>query len=202
MSINDYQIYEFLRSHFPGEYLPLRKIPKALDHPGNQPKSPKKTETLSFTIDANTDFASLAKELEHIIARGKREATFVIHHEVIGTETLTDDWEGYEYESTVYGEANKIVFQAVVESENLNLKLKQHKTSVNEWARRVDARRERKDQREFLVQQNNGQIFTARNDNLDLWRLAAKSLSGKLDTDFKNIVRDRLLDRLRELDAN
>ena len=199
MSINDYAIYDLLHSYLPEEYPALRKLPKALDHPGEQPKSPKKTETLSFSIDANTDFDSLAKEFDYIVKRGERKVEFSVRCETLGTETRTDEWEGYEYEATIYGKANKIDFYAIVEPEDFKFQLKQYEKKTKEWSQKVDARRARKDRREFVIEQNNGQIFAARSSDLNLWKLAAKSLSGRLDVDFKSIVRNRLLDKLWRL---
>ena len=201
MAIDDNDIYDFLHSHFPGEYPKLSRVPKPFDHPGDEPKAPLRAENITFTVDADTNFALLAGKLGDIFSRGQRIVEFHVRREVIGTELITDRWDGEEYEVNVFGEPNLIEFQATVATRDLDRKLKMHEESVSNWKNRIDARRARKESIATITRQNTNQINSARGNDVELWRLAANSLSGKLDTDFKSAIRERLLAKLEKLDA-
>jgi len=202
MNSDDNFIYALLREHLPAAYPPLEKISKELEHPGDLPKSPVKTETISFCVDANTDFASIAEHLQSIILKGSRKTSFSLERKVIGTEIMHDKWSDEQYEALIYGDVISIKFSATVETPNLSEKIREHEAAVKNWKARIEARRERKALIEKQKRQNNELIHAARKKDIALWRLAGKSINGKLKPDFKAAIRNKLLEQIAALDAS
>jgi len=206
-------IYKALRDMFPGEYVPLRKVPTECPHPGNEPK--KSPSYQSKTIYSKTIIKadmSVQQMMDLLSEVPTRSFTVSPKRVQIGTEKKSYQeyqWDGEDdvevtvnTEVPVYSDEVEFVeFYTSYEDPEWGSLVSQAKKDNDLWHDRMrNYSRKRKD-RDAAMKHNRSLISAARHHDSEKWAGVGRLLKGKADPNFIAKQRDRLLTQVDRLNA-
>lgn len=187
------EIYNFLAKEFPHLFLLLDKVPRELDHPGDQPKGPERILKATIQILPEDNFATLLekfKDIQHyrMLERFSAYIDRPILNQLASSEPepdLDDDdsdefWSSH-YTPPVYGEPRAISLTFHYEDPDYKSKQDLYNHEVKNWQDRIVQRRTRNEVIASVITQNLNRINQARSTYHELWVMAARKMKGEND---------------------
>ena len=204
------EIYNFLSKPFPDEFPALVEVPKAMKNPYEKqvPKPPSMTIRRSKTFTADTQFSSLAKELQEI---HRSDMKITCEREIIGHRFVYWDYDAEDYlecdehhygahSEACYGEI--ISFTASWSENNPNYKYeyRQYEGEIKNLENLKSNYNIRKSLIQEAIQENRERIKNAIRLNPERWKCAAQHLLGK-NPGFLSSRKEQLLKELAVIES-
>jgi hypothetical protein len=123
-----------------------------------------------------------------------------LRKKVIGTEEKYDPYDG-EYTANIYGDPASVEIRFVSENPDYYDEYTPYKKHLNEWSRRMEARRLREAEIKLVKQGNRELMNRARDEHRELWISAARHLKGKPDSGWLVKRARELREKLTEVEA-
>lgn len=204
--ITKQDIYATLLSMFPEQYMPLRRIPKAYPHPGNEPrKEPPHREKNIHTVTEVTADMSMQQLADLLSKIPSKTFTANINYVQTGTEKVSSpswDHEQDYYQVPVYSdEVESITFKATYEDPNWEKRKIKAEQEVRSWHDKMRTYKKNVESIRAAEVHNRQLLSDARNKDRDQWAYVGRHLKGQSDPEFLVKQRDKLLAQAAKLDA-